>query len=61
MADTEAEAACRKLVEAVHDSRLHWQVNADSSDEWIYDELGSVMSSAYFAARDVIRKKDQQS
>lgn len=31
-------------------------IDDDSSDDWIYDELGSVLSGAYFAARAAIAK-----
>lgn len=41
--------------------RSAYAIDDDSSDDWIYDELGSALSGAYFAARSAIAKATSSS
>lgn len=52
MADLELREAARKTLKAME----HIWDTKDRDDDWIYDEMGSELSGAYFDLRDALEK-----
>lgn len=52
----DSHMACLATVEAL---REHFKIPHEADDDFIYDELGSTLSYAYFLARGSVKKATQ--